>query len=280
MIHMAKLKAGIEIIRPMNCFFAGISALAAMYIESATFSAIGSTTGLFAFIAVVLLCAAGNIFNDYFDIESDMVNKPGRPLPSGRIKPKEAMALGMVLAILGIIAAYKLNIYALLLAGANLAILYTYSRMKETTPFGNVVVAYLAGSVFLFGGIAVSSIDKVWILALLSALATLAREITKDIEDVKGDKFRKTTLATYYGDKIAGIIGGSVLIAAIFLSILPLKMGLFGERYLYTIFVADCIFAYCAYRLVAEPTKYASDNARLEKVGMWAALVAFIVGTM
>ncbi|VVB61131.1 Digeranylgeranylglyceryl phosphate synthase [uncultured archaeon] len=277
---MADLKAGIDIIRPVNCFFAGISALAAMYIENASLATVLSATGLFAFVAVVLLCGAGNIFNDYFDIESDMINKPKRPLPSGRIKQKEAMALGLVLAFFGIVAAYRLNINALLLAGANLAILYTYSRMKETTPFGNIVVAYLAGSVFLFGGIAVSSVQKVWILALLSALATFAREITKDIEDIKGDKFRKTTLATYYGDKVAGIIGGSILIAAIFLSILPLRMHIFGARYLYGIFVADCIFAYCAYRLVAEPTKYASDNARLEKVGMWAALVAFIVGAM
>lgn len=277
---MVNLKAGVEITRPLNCFFAGISALAALYIESSSLGVLLSETGLFALIAVVLLCAAGNIFNDYFDLESDAINKPKRPIPAGKIRKKEAMALGIALAALGISAAYRLNVSALVLAVINIAILYAYSRMKEATPFGNFAVAYLAGSVFLFGGLAGGSIERVWILALLSGLATLAREITKDIEDVKGDKFRKTTLATYYGDKVAGIVGGIVLILAIFLSILPLRTHLFGAKYLYVIFVADSIFAYCAYRLVADPSKYATDNTRLEKIGMWAALVAFIVGAM
>ncbi len=280
MMLMADIKACIEITRPLNCFFAGISALAALYIEKASLAVLSYGAGLFTLITVVLLCAAGNIFNDYFDIESDIKNKPKRPIPSGRIREREAMVFGIILAVLGILAAYNLNTSALVLAGANLAILYAYSRMKETTPFGNFIVAYLAGSVFLFGGLAAGSIDKVWILSLLSGLATLAREITKDIEDVKGDKFRKTTLATYYGDKIAGIVGGIVLVIAIFLSILPLKMHFFSTNYLYVIFVADCIFAYCAYRLVAEPAKYASDNARLEKIGMLVALMAFIAGTL
>ena len=277
---MEQLKAGLEITRPINCIFAGLSALAALFIENSSLSAITSQNGLFTFAAVALLCAAGNIINDYFDLESDIINKPKRPIPSGRIQKNTAIALGILLAAVGISAAYSLNISAFVLAIINLTVLYTYSRIKQVTPFGNAIVAYLAASVFLFGGLAAGSIQKVRMLALLSGLATLAREITKDIEDVKGDKFRKTTLATYYGDKVAGIIAGVTLILAIFLSILPLQMHLFGENYLYVIFVADCIFAYCAYRLVADPTKYAADNARLEKIGMWVALVAFIAGTI
>lgn len=277
---MANLKAGVEITRCVNCFFAGISALAAFYIESASLDYFLSAAALLTFISVALLCAAGNIFNDYFDLESDCINKPNRPIPSGRIQKKEAMALGLLLAFFGIASAFRLNSGALILAAVNITMLYIYSRIKETTPFGNFIVAYLAGSVFLFGGLAANSIKSVWILALLSGLATLAREITKDIEDVKGDKFRKTTLATYYGDKTAGMIAGVVLIVSIFLSILPLQLHLFSKNYLYVIFVADCIFAYCAYRLVADPTKYAADNARLEKVGMWVALAAFIAGTI
>lgn len=277
---MANLKSCIEITRPLNCFFAGISALAALYIESASLFDVLSQTALFTIVSVALLCAAGNIFNDYFDLESDIINKPSRPIPSGKIQKNRAMALGIILAFFGISAAFRLNTNTLILAIINLAALYTYSRIKETTPFGNIIVAYLAGSIFLFGGLAANSIKNVWILALLSGLATLAREITKDIEDVKGDKFRKTTLATYYGDKMAGIIAGVILIFAIFLSILPLQMRFFSEKYLYIIFIADCIFAYCAYRLVADPTKYASDNARLLKVGMWVSLLAFIAGTI
>ena len=90
MMPMASLKASIDIIRPANCFFAGASALAALYIESASLATTLSSEGIFAFVAVALLCAAGNIFNDYFDLESDCINKPNRPIPSGRMQKKRS----------------------------------------------------------------------------------------------------------------------------------------------------------------------------------------------
>ena len=274
---MADLKCAFEIIRPFNSVFAGAAVLVGMYVEAGT-QAVYSPIGLFAFFSVMLITAAGNIFNDYFDLESDAINKPKRPIPSGRISENAALMLGFALGFVGIFAAYSINKNTMLLGLINLVVLYFYSRIKEKTPFGNLIVAYLTGSIFLFGGLAAGSFAKVGIFAQLAGLATLAREITKDIEDEKGDKFRKTTLATYYGDRIAGIVGGVVLVSAIFLSILPLKKAFFGTGYLYAIFVADCIFAYCAYRLVAAPATYASDIQRLEKFGMLVALIAFVLG--
>lgn len=274
---MLDIKSVLEITRPFNSLFAGAAVLVGIYVQ-AGLSAVSSSVGIFAFLAIVLITAAGNVFNDYFDLESDAVNKPQRPIPSGRISEKAALVLGFTLAYLGIFAAYSINKNTMFLGLINITILYFYSRIKEKTPFGNLVIAYLAGSVFLFAGLAAGSLAKVGILAEMAGLATLAREITKDIEDERGDKFRKTTLATYYGDRIAGIVGGIVLISAIFLSTMPLKMDIFGTRYLYAIFVADCIFAYSAYRLVAEPAKYAADIQRLEKAGMLVALLAFVAG--
>lgn len=273
---MSNAKACLEMLRPFNCIFAAASVLVGIFVESSSFNAVLTKNSFFAFFAVFFICAAGNVLNDYFDINSDKLNKPSRPIPSGRISLWSAAVLGFVLSAAGVLAAYMLNKNAMLLALVNLAILYAYSKIKEKTPFGNVIVAYLSGAVFLFAGLSVGSLAKVGYLALLSGLATLGREITKDIEDVKGDKFRKTTLATYYGDRVAGAIGGIVLVLAMLLSALPMKF--FSSRYLYAVFIADTIFAYCAYRLVADPAKYASDIQRLEKVGMLAALIAFLLG--
>lgn len=274
---MIDIRSVIGIIRPANSIFAGAAALAGIYVAGGL-SLVSAPVGVFSFLAILLITAAGNAFNDYFDRESDSINKPARPIPSGKLSENAALAIGFFLGFAGIFAAYNINKNAMLLGLINLLLLYFYSKIKEKTPFGSLVVAYLTGSIFLFAGLAAGSIAKAGILAQLAGLATLAREITKDIEDEKGDKFRKTTLATYYGDRIAGIVAGAVLLSTVFLSILPLKMNFFGTGYLYAVFVADCIFVYCAYRLLAEPANYAADARRLEKFGMLVALIAFILG--
>ena len=35
--------------------------------------------------AVALVTAAGNLINDYYDLDIDAINKPGRVLPSGSV---------------------------------------------------------------------------------------------------------------------------------------------------------------------------------------------------
>ncbi|MEO9295969.1 MAG: UbiA family prenyltransferase [Nitrososphaera sp.] len=62
-----------------------------------------------------LLYVSGIIFNDYFDLEVDRKERPGRPLPSGRVKKKNAL----VLAVATMVAA---NIIALFVSPASLAV--------------------------------------------------------------------------------------------------------------------------------------------------------------
>src|SRR5437762_14388322 len=59
-----------------------------------------------------LLCAsaalysAGMVWNDFFDLEQDRRERPFRPLPSGRVKPGEAVRLGTGLMALGVGCAF------------------------------------------------------------------------------------------------------------------------------------------------------------------------------
>ncbi|MBZ0200229.1 MAG: UbiA family prenyltransferase, partial [Ignavibacteriaceae bacterium] len=75
-----KVKAYIEITRPLNILITVAVVFGA---------AIISYRGVFNFGDVVLsalaaafTAAAGNIINDYFDIGTDFLNRPLRPLPS------------------------------------------------------------------------------------------------------------------------------------------------------------------------------------------------------
>jgi 4-hydroxybenzoate polyprenyltransferase len=54
-------------------------------------------------LASACLYSAGMVFNDYFDLEQDRRERPFRPLPSGRITPRQAARLGSVLLAAGVL---------------------------------------------------------------------------------------------------------------------------------------------------------------------------------
>jgi len=56
-------------------------------------------------VASSLLYMAGMVWNDWFDLKQDLRERPGRPIPSGRVSTKDAATLGSILLIAGTIAA-------------------------------------------------------------------------------------------------------------------------------------------------------------------------------
>src|SRR5438874_10270811 len=61
----------------------------------------------FAFLMPSSAClyCAGMVWNDYFDVEQDRRERPFRPIPSGRVTPRQAMIVGLVLLALGLAGA-------------------------------------------------------------------------------------------------------------------------------------------------------------------------------
>src|SRR6478735_11658794 len=57
-------------------------------------------------ISTVGLYGGGVVFNDVFDAELDSIERPERPLPQKIVPVKYAIALGIVLLIIGISAAF------------------------------------------------------------------------------------------------------------------------------------------------------------------------------
>ncbi|HHQ45229.1 MAG TPA: hypothetical protein ENN13_03725, partial [Candidatus Altiarchaeales archaeon] len=62
-----------------------------------------------AALSASLILAGGNGMNDYFDFEIDRVNKPERPIPSGRITRSDAMMLSIVFFLSGLGLAKAVN---------------------------------------------------------------------------------------------------------------------------------------------------------------------------
>src|SRR5207245_2595053 len=88
--------------------------------------------------------------------------------------------------------------WAFVIVLVNIALMASYeAALKSRGAPGNLVIAYLVGSLFLFAGASVfrSSIEplvRTGILAALAFFTTIGREITKDIEDMRGDVDRRT----------------------------------------------------------------------------------------
>ena len=79
----------IEILRPGNALMGAITIILVALIDKTL-----SIPVILAMAAVFFETAAGNVINDYFDYNIDLINKPERPIPSGRISLASA-ALGI-----------------------------------------------------------------------------------------------------------------------------------------------------------------------------------------
>ena len=228
-----------------------------------------------AVVATAAATGAGNAINDYFDRDIDRINRPDRPIPSGAVTPREALWFSLLLFGVAVVAAVTLPLVAIAIAVVNLLALVAYTELFKGLPgVGNVVVAYLTGSTFLFGGAAVGDVFGAAVLASLAALATFTREVVKDVEDVAGDREEGLrTLPIVVGERPALATGVVAMVVAVGASVLP-YLGAFGLPYLVVVLPADAMLLYAAWESFENP---ASAQRRLKR-GMFVAAAAFVVG--
>ncbi|MFO7895996.1 MAG: geranylgeranylglycerol-phosphate geranylgeranyltransferase [Candidatus Cloacimonadales bacterium] len=168
---------------------------------------IQSSAAIFwAAVSAFLIAAAGYVINDFFDIEIDIINRPQRILPQKKISPQVAYLFAVLLFLAGLFAAVLTREkYCIIIAFANTLLLFYYAKyFKRMLLLGNLVVAYLAGSTFIFGAIAGKNLAWGLIPAAFAALYTLIRELVKDAEDLEGDKILGAkTIPSLWGRKAA-----------------------------------------------------------------------------
>ena len=233
-----------------------------------------------AALSTACVTAAGNVLNDILDLEGDRTNHPDRPLVTGEVSVDTAKGLvvGLFFAslflVLPVVAAAPLVGWIL---GAAVVCLLAYEFLLKAQGFvGNLVVAFLTAMVFLYGGAAAGNAALLLPFAGMAFLATLSREVIKDMEDVRGDVGR-TTLPMRYGLPFSGRLAQLSVVAAIVLSPVPLLWfvsvtSVAGIIYLGLVALADVIFGvsvvYLPGRLHYEQT--------MSKLAMAVALFAFL----
>ena len=241
-------------------------------------------------LAVFFETAAGNVINDYFDYNIDLINKPERPIPSGRISLKAGRNYGYLLFLLGTICGFLISFltsnwipFAIVLIAD--VVLYLYAcKLKSTPLIGNLTVGFMTGFGFVFGGFAINNptiiLTSIY-LGFFAFVMTTARELIKDIEDMEGDKSEGAkTLPILYGEKPTAILAVILIIIDCALCPLLYYNHIFGFYYLIVIAIAVILFLYSAILIIRNQDRQTAGKAsKYLKIGMLVAFVSFIFGS-
>ena len=106
-------------------------------------------------IGSILSSSGVAILNEYIERDQDakMNRTSKRPLPSGRISPKNALIFGIAVSIIGVLElAFLVNLYAGILSFFTIVFyLFVYTPMKQKTPW-NTLVGAIPGALPPVGG--------------------------------------------------------------------------------------------------------------------------------
>jgi geranylgeranylglycerol-phosphate geranylgeranyltransferase len=235
----------------------------------------------FASLSVFFIAAAILVMNDCLDVESDRVNAPHRPIPSGDVTLREAYILSVALMIAGLMLSLLISLPAFLIAALLLGIGSLYNRFfKKSGLPGNLMVAVSVGMTFVYGGISVGKPfdESVWFFAVIAALIDLGEEIAADAMDMKGDALiASKSIALTFGKPVALNISAAVFLVVIVLSIVPFILGWFSLLYLLPIAVMDGGIAYSTTVLLTGDEKSGRASIRRLYLLATAALLIFLL---
>jgi len=238
---------------------------------------------LLGFVTSSTLTGASMAINDYYDREIDAINEPNRPIPSGAVRPKEALSLAAVLSLVGFAAALMTNISCLIVAMITWMIFVTYTtKGKRTGLPGNLLVSTCVVILFIYGGFVVENLElSVILFAAIAFLSNTGREVTKGIVDVEGDKSQNIrTIALLFGERTAAILASILSALAVSLSPLPWLWDLVSDWFLPFVVLTDVGLIISSISLLRD---YSRKNARrvknLNLVWFTTGLLAFIAGT-
>lgn len=250
--------------------------------EQIVFSGAGFILITFAYL---LIAAAGYIINDYFDLDIDLINKPGKVFITNGISKANAMGwyISMnVLATACAVAASWLfgNYVALWFVIVCIVALYFYSStFKKSFFIGNFMVSAITSSaipvltctqlmqlnrapLMYNGGPSIMALTMLY--TFFAFIISLARELVKDMEDVEGDSHNSArTIPIVMGiGKSRFIAAGYVLLLiALLLYCLPFLLQHKIILGVYTIIAVIAPLAFICLKIITSKNK--ADHHKL-----------------
>jgi geranylgeranylglycerol-phosphate geranylgeranyltransferase len=267
----------LEILRPHNMLAAALCVVAGHRVAGGTHTDAALVAAGFAALAT----GAGNVINDYFDVDIDRVNKPRRPLPSNRMTPRGALWLYAVLSAALLAAFAALPTAVALLAWAWHLSLFAYAaKLKRVFVVGNVLVAAITSSAFVAGAMLAGHPSASVVPVLIGFFFVWGRELVKGAEDVEGDRaVGAGTLAVVAGVGRAVSAAAALMLCLAILIPLPALVRYYGARYFLTMeaLVVPALIG-SAWLISARPDRASFNRASwILKAGMFFGILAIAV---
>lgn len=206
-----------KLLRPLNLLFIALSMYGlAWYLELFLTEGgiIFSPSFFILVVSTVCIAGAGNVINDFYDQEIDAINKPLKRIVGLKIKERRTIIFYAILNLFAITASIYLmfNTSSLLLPLIYIVcifLLWIYSfNLKKSYFIGNVIVAGMTSLIPIVVGLffqlkfldneiytsrtigdirEMDFLNVAFFLSTFAFLLNMAREIIKDVEDIKGD---------------------------------------------------------------------------------------------
>ena len=195
--------------------------------------------------ASILIAAGGYIINDYFDVNIDEVNKPGSLVIDKIVSRRWAILWHFIFSVAGVLltvfaVAGKNQFYLVFANLGTVALLWFYSaRLKKSFFLGNLTISILVAWTILIMFLSKMNVSAAFgmesgyqirlfrltiLYAVFAFIATLIRELIKDVEDMPGDRrFGAKTLPIKWGIPVSKFIISVflvLLLSLIFIAIL------------------------------------------------------------
>lgn len=259
--NFSSLWAYLQLIRPANIITAWADILMGCAAAGISWGNADFTTIFWLILSTTGLYGGGVVFNDVCDASLDAVERPERPLPSGRASLKGAIALGISLLVVGILSAAMVSLWSATLAAFVAAMALIYDMWgKHQTFLGPINMGVCRGGNLLLGISAVPlAISDRWYLALIPIVYIAAITAISQGE-------------VYGGKKITGVIA-IALVSVVIGSIIALAT--LPE---YTLSIALPFLLLFAFLVLPPFIKAAiNPNAELIQMAVKAGILSLIV---
>jgi len=239
---MRSIIAHLHLMRPANVITAIADILAGFAISGAGLQLFSSPIDeaslfyslLWLILATVGLYGGGIMFNDVFDAELDTIERPERPIPSGKASVVSASIVAVILLIIGILASWQVSALSGIIAivVALLAVLYN-AWGKHQTIFGPVNMGLCRGGNLLLGvSVVPVALQGLWFIALIPVIYIAAITMIS-----KGE---------VHGGNKKNMLGGAVMYTIILVSIMLLAF--YSEISWWQVLPFVILFAFLIYR--------------------------------
>jgi len=214
-------------------------------------------------LGVVLMRSAGCVINDFADrnLDGHVERTRSRPLPSGRVSSREALALFVSLCVLAFVLVLLTDTQTVLLSFGGAALAAIYPFMKRYTYFPQVILgaAFSWGILMAFSAQTGELPRQAWLIYFINLIWTVAYDTLYAMTDRDDDlKIGIKSTAVLFGDADKLAVAGLQLLVLAGLLLLGDQLEL-GLSYYLGVVAAGGLFGYQQYLIRKREPKACFD---------------------